>query len=218
MLRGMDYGDHHRILSFLTLEHGKIDLIALGAKKSIKRFAGVLDFLNCVEIGYRLNSKGGLGRLEQIELRESFDPVRQDYHATMVVLHWNQLLFRSLQVGQKIFEIFELLHDAMHRLSEYSPDTVDLFFRRHLLSRLGYHLELSRCVHCQRNDRTGYRFSPEKGGLECTLCLPYSGGKVLKQPVSDDFSEVNTNDHYFLENTPILRKILDESFSYFLGV
>ncbi len=207
LLRGVHYGDHHRILSFLTAEHGRVDLIALGAKKSVRRFAGVLDFLNCLGMEYQLNPRGELGRLEHVELKDSFDQLRKDYQMTMIVLQWNQLLHKVLPVGHKVAGVFELLHKSMFQLSEHAVETIDFLFRRELLSRLGFHLELSRCVQCQRNDPIGYRFSPERGGLECTVCLPSSPSKVLGQTVSSDS-----------ESTKVLRKFIDESYAYFLGV
>ena len=41
----MDYGDFDVIITFFTLKRGKLSLIAKAAKKSTKRFAGILDLV-----------------------------------------------------------------------------------------------------------------------------------------------------------------------------
>jgi len=45
MLRAIEHGDYDKIITFFTLKRGKISVIARGVKKSIKRFAGVLELL-----------------------------------------------------------------------------------------------------------------------------------------------------------------------------
>ncbi|MGD2024091.1 MAG: recombination protein O N-terminal domain-containing protein, partial [Desulfobacterales bacterium] len=50
LLRRLDYGDFDLILTFLSLQRGKISLIAKSAKKSKKRFAGVLELFSLIDI------------------------------------------------------------------------------------------------------------------------------------------------------------------------
>ncbi|MDH3827134.1 MAG: recombination protein O N-terminal domain-containing protein, partial [Desulfobacterales bacterium] len=49
LLRRLDYGDFDLILTFLSLHRGKISLIAKSAKKSKKRFAGILELFSLME-------------------------------------------------------------------------------------------------------------------------------------------------------------------------
>ncbi|MBU4287277.1 MAG: recombination protein O N-terminal domain-containing protein, partial [Proteobacteria bacterium] len=43
VLRRIDFGDYDLIINFFTLNKGKISVIAKSAKKSVKRFSGVLE-------------------------------------------------------------------------------------------------------------------------------------------------------------------------------
>lgn len=92
LIRSIDYGDHHRILNFFTKGKGRLDLIALGAKKSQKRFSGLLDYFNQLHLFYRANPRGSLGRLEEVQLIQTFPGIREDFEKSMVGLGWIKFL------------------------------------------------------------------------------------------------------------------------------
>ena len=50
LIRRRDYGDYDLVLTFFTLSHGKVSLIAKAAKKSTRRFAGVLELFSEIDI------------------------------------------------------------------------------------------------------------------------------------------------------------------------
>jgi recombinational DNA repair protein (RecF pathway) len=50
ILRRIEYGDFDLILSFLTLEKGKLSAIAKSARKSTKRFGGILELFAALDI------------------------------------------------------------------------------------------------------------------------------------------------------------------------
>ena len=50
ILRRIEYGDFDLILFFLTLEKGKLSAIAKSARKSTKRFGGILELFAALDI------------------------------------------------------------------------------------------------------------------------------------------------------------------------
>ncbi|RPJ79366.1 MAG: DNA repair protein RecO, partial [Deltaproteobacteria bacterium] len=50
ILRRIDHGDYDLIVTLMTKEYGKLSLIAKNAKKSIKRFSGVLELFSALDI------------------------------------------------------------------------------------------------------------------------------------------------------------------------
>jgi len=50
LLRRIDYGDYDLIITLLTFDAGKISVIAKSAKKSIKRFSGVLELFSVLNV------------------------------------------------------------------------------------------------------------------------------------------------------------------------
>ncbi|MDL1871709.1 DNA repair protein RecO [Deltaproteobacteria bacterium PRO3] len=189
LLRSVPYGDDHRILSFLTASHGRVEAIALGARKSARRFSGVLDFLHCLEIETQVPRRGGLSQLLHCELREPYEGVRADYEATIIALKWIRTVSRVVPEGQSVPGLFALLQEGLSSLAVYRRDWVDVVFLRQLLGRLGFLLDLSRCVLCHRDRAEAFYFSAEEGGLLCEAC--HRGPKVqpLAGAIPGDFWE-----------------------------
>ena len=50
LLRRVDYGDFDVIITFFTLKMGKLTLIAKSAKKSTRRFAGILELFSLLDV------------------------------------------------------------------------------------------------------------------------------------------------------------------------
>ncbi|HCU25753.1 MAG TPA: DNA repair protein RecO [Deltaproteobacteria bacterium] len=199
LLRSTAYGDDHRILSLLTAQNGRVDVIALGAKKSRRRFS-TLDFLYCLEVEYQDSRRGGLHRLAHSELAEDFAALRQDYETTVQALGWLRLLLQVVPEGQHIAGVFSLLRGALRRLRAETREVTHLEFLRELLSRLGFHLELERCLRCSSPEAPHYYFSAEAGGLLCPSCRQTSGKSNMT--LHQNFSS---------------HRILAEAFRYHLG-
>lgn len=171
LLRSVDYGDHHRILSFLTKSQGRVDCIALGAQKSQKRFPpGVLDFLNHLSLQYQSHPRGGLHHLKQVDMVHTFPGLRAHYDRLQSSLAWCALLARVLKQEGPVSGLFSLFQKGLSFLEKEDPVVVDLVFRRHLLSVLGYQLQLKHCVRCEQGapKRGVAHFS--QGGLLCDAC------------------------------------------------
>jgi DNA repair protein RecO (recombination protein O) len=77
VLRRREYGDYDLIVSVLTRHHGKRTLIAKSAKKSAKRFPGILEPFNSLQISFRQGKRRGMPVLEEATLGPTLwtDPV-----------------------------------------------------------------------------------------------------------------------------------------------
>ena len=67
ILRRIDFGDYDLIVTIFTLNKGKISVIAKSAKKSKKRFAGILELFSVLDVKYsedllvkRVDEKGSI--------------------------------------------------------------------------------------------------------------------------------------------------------------
>lgn len=187
LIRSVTYGDAHRILSFFTAQFGKMDLIAYAAKKSSSRFSGLLDYLHCLQIEYRSSPRGKLSPLLGCQLVQSYPKIRQDFDRSWVALQWMKLITKALSPQQHVERLFSFVQAALHTLEFQNPNWVDLLFRKGLLSRLGYQLELSQCLQCGEKNAKGYFFSPGEGGLLCTQCQSSAKGIFIPYPFPDSF-------------------------------
>lgn len=218
LLRSVPYGDDHRILSFLTESNGRVEAIALGARKSSKRFSGVLDFLHCLEIETQVPSRGGLPQLLRCDLCETFEVVRNDYDSTMVALNWIRTVSRVVPEGQSVPGLFTLLQQGLESLSRHPHDWVDVVFLRQLLGRLGFHLDLSRCAHCHRDNAEAFYFCADEGGLLCDICHHGPKTQELAQVIPSAFWENPENSVGGNETLlKISRGIFTSSFRHYLS-
>lgn len=192
LIRSVAYGDDHLILSCLTREYGRVDLIALGAKKSRKRFGGVLDFLNHLELEFDHSSRGDLNRLVHCELKNSFPSILKNYQKTIVSLEWLRLLSRAIPLGGSVPGLFPILRACLKSLEVRDTDWVDLVFRRRVLTCLGYHLDLAKCRRCGKREGGPFYFDLSGGGLFCSHCKE-SGGFRVSACFPEDWWELERN-------------------------
>jgi DNA repair protein RecO (recombination protein O) len=65
LLRRIDHGDHDLIITFFSREKGRIPVIAKNAKKSRKRFSGLLEPFTVLELVCRSPRRGGMPVLQE---------------------------------------------------------------------------------------------------------------------------------------------------------
>ncbi len=91
MLRRIDFGEADLIITFFTLEKGKIPVIAKSAKKSVRRFAGILDLFSVLHLVCS-PGRGKLPILQEASMRRPFDKIRSDVKKTAYASYWAELL------------------------------------------------------------------------------------------------------------------------------
>lgn len=220
LIRSVDYGDNHRILNWLSASHGRVHLMAYAARKSQNRLLGMVDYLHCLKIEFKPHSNAGLGQLVRCELVTGFEEIRQSYSKTLMALGWLRILSQALQEGGQVPGLYDLLYDHLRYLEAKEENWVELVFLHRLLTRLGYHVELSRCTQCGACQSSEFHFIAHGGGLHCASC--HRGGIkgiVLDQPFPSEYWSLQ----HELNPWPVAqvnqaRKVFHEAFQELLGV
>lgn len=95
VLRTTDYGETNKIVTLLTREHGKIGVMARGAKKSNSRLSAISQpFLYGT---FLIQSSTGLGTLQQGEMIESMRTIREDLFLTAYAAYMTELLDKGTE-------------------------------------------------------------------------------------------------------------------------
>ncbi|MEL7236312.1 MAG: DNA repair protein RecO, partial [Chloroflexota bacterium] len=76
ILRRRDFGEADRLLTVLTPYHGKLDLIAYGARKAVSRKTGHVELFTLADMLVNLHKNPGV--VSQVEMLEPFLPLRDD--------------------------------------------------------------------------------------------------------------------------------------------
>lgn len=141
VLRLTDYGEADRIVTLFTLETGKLQGIARGAKRSKKRFAGALEPFAHLKLQLQLGA--GLATLASADIVSVFPGIRGDLAGIGCAAYACELVERLTPEEEANPRLFRLLYSYLERLDQAPPSPSDRrFFAVNLLKILGYQPDL----------------------------------------------------------------------------
>ena len=178
LLRRVEYGDYDLILTFLTRDFGKVSTIAKSARKSTKRFAGLLELFAFLRIVWSSGRRSGLPVLQEASLINLHPAIRTDILKTAHASYWAELIDRWTEESQQQADLFHLLSHVFEQLNAglATPDELGILFQIRLLALTGHQPNLQQCRICrtavdQIPDK-GLRMDLPKGGVVCSRCSP----------------------------------------------
>lgn len=179
VLRRLDYGETDRILTVLTREHGKIGVIAKGARRPQSRLASRTDLF----VLSRMQLASGRGELEVLTQAEpvAAAPQAGDARRSACAAVCAELTDRVLEPSHPDGEIFALVTAAMATCADPArdPRAAVVWFARRMIDRLGYAPRLYECAGCgQALAEEPACFSATSGGLLCAGCSAADPGAV----------------------------------------
>ncbi len=176
LIRKVDYGDADRIVTLFTRRCGKVAAIAKSAKKSSRRFGGVLELFSEMDVVCRVGKKGGMLLLQEASLRQPFPAIRSDVVKTAYASYWADIVHQWMESEQVNEGIFELLAHAFTELDQGTTPAaaVSVLFQLQFLAMAGLAPNLEACAKCgkplEAGASGGFPFSLEKGGVQCPRC------------------------------------------------
>lgn len=176
VLRAVDLGESDRVVHLLTPETGRIAAIAKGARRSVKRFPGTLDFFNQLHV--QLERKRGvaqLARLEHARLIRAFHGLREDAGRFALGCYLLELLDRLAPEGGRrgdLAALYRFATDALGAIDALAPEPrLRVLLELRLLAAVGLRPELARCVRCGRElSAPSAQFWVAEGGALCERC------------------------------------------------
>ena len=182
MIRRLEYGDYDLILTFFSLAYGKISLIAKAAKKSTKRFGGILELFSELDIVSSSGRGKGLPVLQEATLRQPFSEIRADITRTAYASYWAELIHAWMPEHERQNELYELFKRILGELDSgrASAAGLSILFQMRFLNISGHRPNLSHCWRCQNPlDITAsgkLYFDIARGGISCRRCVPVVAG------------------------------------------
>lgn len=170
VLRHQRYGEADRLLTIFSREHGKLRLIAKGARKTTSRKAGHLEpFMRSI---LQLAQGRDLWIVTQAETINAFLPIREDLERMGIASYVIELLDKfSFEDGANP-QLYRLVVETLERLCTADPVFVILrFYEMRLLDIMGYRPQLFQCISCQEDIKAEDQyFSALVGGVICPRC------------------------------------------------
>lgn len=178
VLKTYDLGEKDRILVFLTREHGKLRVVAKGARRPGGRFAALEPL---VEAQAAVHPGKNLHTLTQANIVTSHRKVREHLELLAYGLFMAELVDLFTVDAEKRPETYDLLSGALERLADDSPDTVLAYFSTQLLRQMGLLPQWETCSCCQSTERQLVALNLPEGGLVCQVCAKTNGGLPIDQ-------------------------------------
>jgi DNA repair protein RecO (recombination protein O) len=176
VLRAVDFGESDLVVHLLVPAAGRLTAIAKGARRSTRRFPGLLDLFNHLRVEVERPRRGSLARLEHGRLIQAFMGLRTDSRRFALGCYLLELLDRLAPEGgarQDLERLFAFAVEALASLEHVQPDRrARVLLELRALAALGLRPELRRCVRCGREAAgTGpVAFNVPEGGPVCRSC------------------------------------------------
>lgn len=176
MLRRIEFGDYDFIITFFTLNQGKVSVIAKSAKKSTKRFSGILELFSVLDIVYGSSHGKGLSVLQEAALKQPFSKIRADIKKTAYASYWAELINAWMEKNEKQSRLYYLLKYVLGELDfgNTSEEALSILFQMRLMAISGHSPNLRECSICKTQleeiKKANIIFDLARGGLVCENC------------------------------------------------
>jgi len=176
VLRKTDFGDYDLIITFFTLKEGKITVIAKSAKKSTKRFGGILEIFSALDVVYSTGRRKGLPVLQEATLTYPFPSIRSSMLKTAYASYWAELINKWMEDGQVEIRLYHLFHHVLKELDagRASEGALSILFQMRFMKMSGFGPNLQRCGTCRIEvdniKETNMMFDLKKGSIVCDRC------------------------------------------------
>jgi len=184
LLRRLDYGDFDVIITFFSLERGKLSLIAKSAKKSTKRFAGVLELFSELQILVGSGRGKGLPVLQEAVLKQPFSAIRSDYKKTAYASYWSELIYNWIEERFKQVALYYLFEHVLYELDagKTAPAVLNILFQMRFLTLSGHRPNFSHCSLCglelENIKSDNITVNLQRGGIVCARCSDGSATRI----------------------------------------
>ncbi len=176
MLRAVDYGESDLVVHLLLRGAGRVAAIAKGARRSTRRFPGLLDLFNHLRVQIERPRRGTLARVEHARLIDAFVGLRSDPRRFALACYLLEVFDRlAPEAGARrdLEELFDFAVQAFAALEHSRPDLrTRALLELRALAALGLLPELRHCVRCGRalEGAGPIAFAVPEGGPVCGAC------------------------------------------------
>jgi DNA repair protein RecO (recombination protein O) len=176
LLRRVEYGESDLVVTLLTDTIGRVSALARGARKSVKRFGGVIEPMHTLRIGYDDRSGAELVALREAKLeraRPFLVTSLERMQAAGQALNWVRKAAPPRTPEPEVWAAMETLLDQLADPNDpVQPRTRLAASGLRLLSAFGWGIDFERCVSCGKlaTMAQAAAIDATRGGLVCRNC------------------------------------------------
>lgn len=138
VLKRQDFGEADRIVTFLTMENGKITGIVKGSRRAKSKMAGGIELFSISSITF-LKGRSDMETIVSTRLEKHFGNIVRDVNKTMWAYEALKFLDKATEEATEL-AIFEIAANLMESLNDEAVplEIVRLWFGVALLGELGH--------------------------------------------------------------------------------
>ncbi|MEG1775489.1 MAG: DNA repair protein RecO [Clostridia bacterium] len=173
VLRFANYRDHDRMLSVLSPEYGRLEVLSRGCRRPRSPLMPASELF--VNGEFVLYQNADRYTLTSCSLTDTFYPLRLEPYRLTCASYMAALCHAASQPGDTAEALYVLLLKGLYRLT-YDAQIDALGFTTAFLlvfaDLIGYRPRLTRCAHCRTplDTSAGGRMDVAAGGLCCERC------------------------------------------------
>lgn len=193
VLHTYPYKETSLIVEGFTRRHGRVALLARGARRPRSAMRGILLAFHPLRLGW--SGSGELSTLMQAEWGGALQPLAG--RGLMCGFYLNELILRLLPREDPHETLFDAYSEALGRLSAGEPFYAVLrSFEKRLLGELGYAPLFDReALSGDPIEPTGsYAYEPDRGPVRSSRGDLLVSGRTLLDLAADDYSRIETRD------------------------
>ncbi len=171
VLRGVDFSETSRIVTFLTPDRGRLTCLAKGVRRPKSTLAAALDTLNRLELVYYWKDGRSVQNLAEASVLDGFAEIKANLEKAAFSAFAMEVAGRVAHENEPSQELYAVLVHGLESLRRWAGN-----IRAHavwqvlqLLSAAGYEPTVDRCVECGEAATAARGFS-YSGGVTCAGC------------------------------------------------
>ena len=183
VLRSRDWSETSQVCTLLTRNHGKVQIIAKGSRRSVARFGAPIEPLVRAHVCYVGRASGGLSDLRTFKPVSLHFQIRRELDRTFAASYVLELADGLSVHDQPSTGLFDHATASLEDIEGGAHFTLRVMrFELDALEASGLALCLRTCAGCDRplasspSTRTRLGLAPWLGGAICYRCLPSTRG------------------------------------------
>ncbi len=182
-LRRTDYSNSSQIITFYTLDYGKIQTIAKGFKRASGKYnSKAIDLLTYYQILFIKKEHASLHILTEAVLQDNYPSLRNDLDKYYQASYVAELIHEFTEENDPSYQLFDIFLNTLAGISADTNTTVRLLaFEIKMLKISGYLPEWRYCVNCKNSSQQAPEvyFSAKEGGILCKTCREKPGNGIV---------------------------------------
>ncbi|MEX1308630.1 MAG: DNA repair protein RecO [Eubacteriales bacterium] len=178
VIKEVNYRDNDKMLTLFSPEHGRIDVLSRGCRKSTAKLLAASQSFICGD--FQINISKDKYYLAGCEIAHSFFDLRNDYKKLFTAQVFLEITSAFVLHEQSDQPLYFLLINALFALenAQNTPEYIMLFFLLKSAQAAGFAPNFSECPIC--GAKGTMVFSVESGGLICDQCRPGTLGRIKR--------------------------------------